>query len=132
MAAYKTVQDRYASYGITTIQEGMIVNELKDLYGFLTNYGMLKLDVVGYLDMACSEETLQAFASNMKQYQNHVKIGGYKIFLDGSPQARTAWMRQPYEDSVDYYGYPVQKQETVVAYCKRALQEDMQLLAPCF
>ncbi len=131
MAAYKTVQDRYASYGITTIQEGMIVNELKDLYGFLTNYGMLKLDVVGYLDMACSEETLQAFASNMKQYQNHVKIGGYKIFLDGSPQARTAWMRQPYEDSVDYYGYPVQKQETVVAYCKRALQEDMQLLAHC-
>lgn len=25
-----------------------------------------------------------------------MKIGGYKMFLDGSPQGRTAWMRTPY------------------------------------
>lgn len=131
MAAYTTVQDRYAAYGITTVQEGMFVDEMKDLYIFLANSGMLKLDIVVYLDMACKEETKQAFADSWKQYHNHVKMGGYKIFLDGSPQARTAWMRTPYVDAPDYFGYPVHQDQAVVEMCKKALQDDIQLLAHC-
>ena len=33
--AYTKAQEKYASYGITTIQDGMIVDELKDIYQML-------------------------------------------------------------------------------------------------
>ena len=35
---------------------------------------------------------------------NNFKIGGYKMFLDGSPQNKTAWTISPYVDGT--YGYP--------------------------
>ncbi len=50
--------------------------------------------------------------------------------LDGSPQARTAWMTQPYEDS-DEYGVPIVKTEDLEGYVKQALDDNMQILAHC-
>ena len=64
-------------------------------------------------------------------YQDHVKIGGYKILLDGSPQGKSAWMSKPYEDSGDYCGYPWLQDEQVHACIKRALVDNQQLLTHC-
>ena len=65
-------------------------------------------------------------------YSDHFRLGGYKIFLDGSPQARTAWMREPYEGAEDgYCGYPVLKDEAVREYVRSAVSERKQLLAHC-
>ena len=50
--------------------------------------------------------------------------------LDGSPQARTAWMTQPYEGS-DEYGVPIVKTEDLEGYVKQALDDNMQILAHC-
>lgn len=60
-----------------------------------------------------------------------MKIGGDKIFLDGSPQGRTAWMRQPYAGESDYRGYPTLTDEQVYERMKSALERDVQLLAHC-
>lgn len=132
MKAFVAVQERYASYGITTIQEGMIVNEMKDLYAYMRNTGMLKLDVVGYLDIGGNDALKESFSDCMGKYHHHMKIGGYKIFLDGSPQAQTAWMRTIYPKGENgYCGYPVYQNEKVVEMCKKALQENVQVLAHC-
>ena len=57
---------------------------------------------------------------NSKTYQNHYRIAGMKLTLDGSPQGRTAWRTQPYlippdGASKDYAGYPAIPEDTVVS-----------------
>ena len=93
--------------------------------------GILLADIVGYPDLKNAKELAEQH-DYVKQYRNHLKIGGYKIILDGSPQGRTAWMSRPYEDAEDgYRGYPVYGDEELQRYVDTAYREDMQLLAHC-
>lgn len=67
-----------------------------------------QVDTVSYVDERGHPALLEENRMYVGQYRNHLKIGGYKIFLDGSPQGRTAWMSAPYEQAADgYRGYPV-------------------------
>ena len=65
------------------------------------------------------------------QYHKHFRIGGYKMFLDGSPQGRTAWMQTPYQGDANYYGYGTMSDEEVAACIRKSLLEHQQLLAHC-
>ena len=130
MEAYKKTQEIYAAHGITTIQEGMMVDQMAPMYQALLQSGMLKLDIVGYVDANSGGKLFEIFADHCKEYRGHFKIGGYKIFLDGSPQGRTAWMRTPYVGG-DYYGYGTMTDEAVYAAVTRASAEGYQLLAHC-
>lgn len=123
-------QDIYASYGITTVQEGMVTKPLWQLLKKASESNVLKLDVVGYIDLEHDEKLLLENNKYLKQYQNHLKIGGYKIFLDGSPQGRTAWMQEPYLNS-DYCGYPSMSDQHLNDLILKALNKKQQLLAHC-
>lgn len=129
--AYTVIQDKYASYGITTVQEGMLASQLLPLYQILLQNNLLKLDLVGYADAKEAYTILPALAEYRRVYRNHFKLGGLKIFLDGSPQGRTAWLRAPYAQSTDYCGYPTLTDEEVAYYVRLAAREDLQLLAHC-
>lgn len=132
LAAYREAQKVYASHGITTMQDGMAMDVMAGLYQALCAAHILQLDLVAYVDLRSSEQLLKIFAANIDAYQEHFKIGGYKTFLDGSPQARTAWMRQPYEGAEDgYCGYPTLRDEELLEQIRRALREGRQLLAHC-
>lgn len=128
--AFDRAQARYASYGITTVQEGMLVEELAGLYAAYLDTGRLKLDVVAYMDMASNRHIKEMFGAYMDGYRRHFRIGGYKMFLDGSPQGRTAWMRTPYTGA-DEQGYPVLSDEEAEARIRTALTEGRQLLTHC-
>ena len=131
LGAYRKAQDLYASYGITTVQEGLLRRELVPLYQALLADGPLKLDVVAYGDEAGTTAARQAFPASVRQYQQHFKLGGYKLFLDGSPQGRTAWLRQPYQGETAYRGYGTLTDAQVLDMVRRAGAERMQLLAHC-
>lgn len=123
-------QEVYASHGIATAQEGMMVDEMAALYQYLVNQKVLKLDIVGYADMEGGNQLLSAFGE--EGYVNHFRMGGYKIFLDGSPQGHTAWMLEPYvNDKEGYCGYPTLTEEQVAERVSRAWKEGRQLLAHC-
>ena len=49
------------------------------------------LDVVAYVDIVNDKEVVRS-RTDLTDYKNHFRIGGYKLFLDGSPQGKTAWM----------------------------------------
>ena len=51
--------------------------------------------------------------------------------LDGSPQARTAWMRQPYEGETEYVGYPVRTDEWVRTVLDNCIAAGLQPIAHC-
>ena len=131
LTAYRKAQDLYASYGVTTVQEGLLRRELVPLYRALLADGSLKLDVVAYGDGEGVAAARQAFPDSIRRYQGHFKLGGYKMFLDGSPQGRTAWLRQPYAGEAEYRGYGTLTDAQVLELVRRAGAEGMQLLAHC-
>ena len=68
------------------------------------------MDVVSYIDYMYVDAYMGS-KWNSKTYDNHYRIGGMKVTLDGSPQGRTAWRTEPYlippdGASSDYAGYP--------------------------
>ena len=131
------IQDFYASYGITTVQDGGTSGAGLKAMRHAGKNGRLKLDIVTYpspLPQMCPEGVDNVMAENQDivgQYVDHVKIGGYKILLDGSPQGKTAWMREPYENSGDYCGYPWLQDEQVHECIRKALADNQQLLTHC-
>ena len=131
------VQDVYAANGITTVQDGGTSGAGLAMMRRAGKAGKLKLDIVTYpspLKTMTPEGLDGVMAENQDivgVYQDHVKIGGYKILLDGSPQGKSAWMSKPYEDSGDYCGYPWLQDEQVHACIKRALADNQQLLTHC-
>lgn len=131
MDSYKKVQDLYLSYGITTVQEGMMVKEMIPIFQGLLKSNLLKIDIVGYMGISDEEPLKQAFPSAINKYDGHFKIGGYKIFLDGSPQGRTAWMRKPYLHEKEYCGYPTLEEEEIKEAIIKANKDQLQLLAHC-
>ena len=79
-----------------------------------------------------TEKYFSTLCSNsIRKYHNNFKLGGYKIFLDGSPQGRTAWMRTPYMDDSNYFGYNTMNNKDVEEAVKIAKDTNMQLLAHC-
>lgn len=123
-------QEIYASFGITTIQEGMTNAGLFSLLDYAAKNHLLKLDVAAYLDLQNCRKLLKDHPEYRDHYQDHLKIGGYKVFLDGSPQGRTAWMQEPYEGS-DFCGYPVLTDERLHELILWAAEDGRQLLAHC-
>lgn len=131
MKAYVQAQEVYLSYGITTVQEGFLSREMVPLYQELLKSGILKLDLIGYADAKEGEEITGRLEKYLRTYRDHFRLAGYKIFLDGSPQGRTAWLRKPYEGETEYRGYPTMKTEEIEHAAKKALEEQMQLIAHC-
>lgn len=125
-------QDRYLSYGITTVQDGMVGDNEIRLLDAIAESNRLKVDVVGYVDLKNAKSVAENNKKYLKKYYNRFKIGGYKIFLDGSPQGKTAWLTEPYISSDDgYRGYPIYTDEESKELINTALSENMQLLTHC-
>lgn len=123
-------QQVYASYGITTAQEGFANHNDVETYARLGEKDKLLLDIVAYVDIVKETETVHS-RDDLREYSNHFRIGGYKIFLDGSPQGRTAWLTRPYEDSGDYCGYGTYSDSDIDKYIQQALDENRQILCHC-
>lgn len=129
--AFGKAQALYAAHGISTVQEGMLPPQLLGLYQALLEENALFLDVVGYAAPADFPTAAAAFPDSVGRYDRRFRLGGYKIFLDGSPQGRTAWLRKPYEGEADYRGYPTLTDAQVCDALRLAAQEGRQLLAHC-
>lgn len=124
-------QDDYFSFGITTCQDGFTkINEFNLLKTF-ANSEKLKIDVVSYVDIKNNKNVyLENKDTYGKKYINHYKLGGYKMFLDGSPQAKTAWVSKPYLNSNEY-GISTLKDDEVLKFIKQALKDDAQIITHC-
>lgn len=132
MESMGKAQQVYFSYGITTAQEGAIRNILPQLYAQGVERKMFDIELIGYADLNTMDMVEQFLPRCLKGYSGNLRVAGYKIFLDGSPQGRTAWMRKPYlGGDPDYVGYPMMEDEAVREAVRRACREKVQILAHC-
>lgn len=124
-------QDMALSYGYTTAQEGRAM-EQHDMLALFAEKEFWKLDVVSYIDYAFQQHMESKW--NKKDYENHYRIGGLKLTLDGSPQGRTAWRTEPYALAPhgavpNYSGYPaIANDEDVIKIYENAFKNNWQVL----
>lgn len=126
-------QQIYAKHGVTTVQDGAANRASVEICRAMGKENKLYLDVVVYpfLNDENYTATVDANTDCLKKYVDHVKINGMKIVLDGSPQARSAWMSKPYEGSKDYCGYPRVLPDWVTEAASICVDRNLQLLAHC-
>jgi len=104
-------QELYKRFGHTTGQEGLAISPFLVGLTEMANRKKLEIDVVAYPPIMFPgiEKAMQSPYVGQK-YQNHLRIGGVKLVLDGSPQGKTAWLTKPYfkvpeGQKDDYNGY---------------------------
>ncbi len=87
----------YARTGITTAHEGATHADELEAMKRAADAGANSIDVIAFpfitdLDKVLEKNPVSAFG----KYVRRLKIGGVKITMDGSPQARTAFFTTPY------------------------------------
>ena len=124
----------YSSYGITTIQDSNVsvayVNALKAH----AREEAFPVDIVAYIMGNPLSDIELGQVSQDAAYIGGVRIGGVKFILDGSPQGRTAWMSQPYNEGppgvdADYVAYPSYDPEAYHARVNSLLERQVPVLA---
>ena len=68
-----------------------------------------------------------------RSYDNHFRVGGIKLTIDGSPQGFTAWRDRPYyapvgNFPVGYAGYPAVTHDQVLEVVDWAFGNNVQML----
>jgi predicted amidohydrolase YtcJ len=132
-----SAQKAYVEAGFTTAQEGRAQESDLTAMMAMADAGALDIDVTIYPDptLATDPDALwakvKAQASN--DYSNRVRVAGIKLSLDGSPQGKTAWFKQPYfvppeGADKDYAGYPQLKDELLQKWIDLAFDNDVQVL----
>ena len=126
------MQSSYIRNGITTIQDGNSVDGEFTILRGMAERKLLKVDTVSYLSMPLGGEAVMhrdiAYAGD---YINHLRIGGYKLIMDGSVLSRTAFLSKPYEGETEYCGRRAMPDEEIHRYMTTALTEGRQLLGHC-
>ena len=121
LKALKGSCQEYLSYGITTAQDAKVTQSDLPLLRTAQGLGLFPLDVALYFDPDAAQKALPKRCPAQNRYFRHVRAAGCKLFLDGSPQARTAWLSEPYfippeGKGSDYRGFAAMSDE---ALCDR-------------
>jgi len=106
----------YASHGVTTIQEGGADAEEIIALRNAAKASPFAPDVVAYQMIDKEEVEIPTTLKPDSTYVNGFRVGGAKIFLDGSPQGRTAYMTSHYHSTPagtdqNYVAYPTRSAE---------------------
>ncbi len=110
IASLHTALKIYAANGITTAQDGRMTPEAWPVLAEAARRGGLPIDTVALVAFEPKlSDAVRALIG--KPYVGRVRIGGVKLVVDGSPQGRTAWLRDPIPvpppgKGADYHGYP--------------------------
>ena len=101
----------HASFGITTVQDGgAMLSDVEAMRGVAARE-TLPVDVVAFPTITGLDDTSLDTFEHDTNYNGGFRVGGIKFVLDGSPQGRTAWLKQPYTEGPegapeDYVAYP--------------------------
>jgi len=94
-AIRKTLMSKYAAEGMTTVQEcGGALPDFVKLLQAMAKQKMLPVDVIAYPNP--DNTALLSDYNRTSRYDNHFRMGGLKVIMDGSIQGYTAYLSKPY------------------------------------
>lgn len=128
-----SAQEIYTSKGVTTAQDG--ASHASDLALFMraADEGRLKIDLISLPAVTDVPQLVAEYAPDFRggpmelpdtaalafgTYRNRLKLQGVKMFIDGSPQGKTAFWTEPLltggpDGEEDYVGFPLFPPEVV-------------------
>lgn len=126
----------YAANGYTTAQEGMLFAEKRPLLERAATDSLLPIDVVALPSYVDAKALVGTGAIPWGTYRNHLKYGGLKLALDGSPQGKTAYLTSPYLTPVPgcsgaCSGFPTLPQANVDSLFMLCYKNHVQLYSHC-
>lgn len=123
----------YASFGITTIQDGGTSPEAITGMKIMAYIKSFPIDVAAYQRLQPEQLTQDIVVKTEPDYLSGFRVAGIKISIDGSPQGRTAWMTTPYEQlpegvDADYVAYPTVVPEEFVGKVSDIIKDGTPLM----
>ncbi len=124
----------YATAGVTTAQEGLSHASDVEIIQKGADENALFIDIVSYPFIMEFDTIFSRYsAEDFGRYNNHFKLGGIKITIDGSPQGRTALFTTPYltggpSGQIDWKGESTFSQDEVNNMLKKVYDKDLQSL----
>ena len=121
----------YARFGYTTAQDGRSSTDTCRMIAGLAEAGALPIDILSFPDILTSTDVM-ATPLYRRNYEGRYRIGGVKLTLDGSPQAKTAWLSQPYfvppeGQPASWRGYPAVTEQQALDAVDLAFANDWQI-----
>ncbi|PWH06446.1 amidohydrolase [Brachybacterium endophyticum] len=133
--AVRLATEDYLRHGITTAQEGAADPTTVSSLVEAAQQDLLDLDLVVYPLVGWGAQAFVDHEDFTDDYLGRLRLGGYKMILDGSPQARSAWMSAPYEpvpgDPEPGCAYPIHPPEEVEEHARAVAREGRQLIVHC-
>jgi predicted amidohydrolase YtcJ len=147
----ESAQAIYTSRGVTTAQEGATHKPDLEFLMRAAAQGRLKIDVVSLpmvLDIPAlvaeyapdfrggKMELPETASAAFGTYNKRLKLGGVKLFLDGSPQGKTAFWTEPLltggpAGEKDYVGFPLFPPEPVNKAMAEFVEKGIQTYTHC-
>lgn len=129
----KKASDYYASFGVTSLEDGAAGLEQVRMLQMAADRGALDLDVVAYIRATELDKIKGEFLPD-KHYRNHYRVGGIKLLFDGSPQGKTAHLSEPYHipppgQDKHYRGYGVVSDKDAQRAIDTAYKNNWQIYA---
>lgn len=127
-------QEQYVKNGYLTAQDGRSTPDVTGALAQAAEDKKLFIDIVSYPDIIWNKAAVTPeYYTADHSYNNHYRVGGVKLTLDGSPQGKTAWLTQCYHVNPEgqdgcYKGYPIMSDEEAIAHVKTAFENQWQLL----
>ncbi len=123
----------YASYGITTAQDGAITLPDLALMRELAAAESFAIDISAYSYVSMLSDDEFESVTVEADYLGGVRLAGIKFSLDGSPQGRTAWLTEPYTEgppgaAADYVAYPTMEPEYYTEKVARLIRRHVPVL----
>lgn len=118
------ILEYYISHGFTTIFDAGIDYNSYLLYKNIAEENKLSIDIYALSLIDCAKELIKDDCTNIK-YENHYKIGGVKVWLDGSPLIKTSWLTKPWYNTYEY-GNKILSDEKLISILKLCIENNWQ------
>lgn len=122
------IQDMCLSLGITTVLENNLSCKEFIFWKKLAEQKLLKIDVVGTIDILNFKSVMDDNCRSYRKYKNHFRLGGYALNIDGDIFSKRAWLKKPYRGEHGYKGYGEVTYEQLSFLIKTALEEKKQIV----
>ncbi|MCA3375773.1 MAG: amidohydrolase [Roseomonas sp.] len=136
IAQLEEAQRRYAAWGFTSLQDGAAGPSDWANLSAAAAQDKVFLDVSAYALYVHADALAASQLPVGGAYDRGIRIGGLKLVLDGSPQAMTAWLSEPYfkppvGQRPDFAGFPAMPDAEAERLVDLAFSKGWQVLAHC-
>lgn len=127
-AEFLKIQDELILKGIVTVQETNL-NEISfTFFKKLSEQKLIKINIIGYVNILSSKDVMDNNCRSYRKYQNHFRLAGFSLCVDGLLFDRTAFLSFPYRGLKGYFGVQNVFDEQLEYIIKTSIEEKRQLL----